>query len=251
MQSQRRPEQDASGKVVCHACGKPFERPGYHWSNGSCDYPKLSAWQESVAVGLMLSDGTLRTHTKYPFIQVYSSNYEFLSWVDEELGWLTTGVSLYRSADQNARVSQNNGYTADPDNYSDVYVMQTRTMPAFEQFLSWYDNGSKKIVDGVVLDKTSMFVWYALDGSLNWDRRYPGSRPYASIGIGQYDARYVERALDASSLSAGYDVSDEMIRFDVDATKDFLSWLPDAVSGIRHKFETSDINEYDRLQTEF
>lgn len=240
--------------VECHSCGSVFSRVGYHWSNGLCEYPKLEDETWSTIVGLMLGDGTLRTHTSHPFVQTYMVNRPFLEWLDDYLGWLSTGVSLYRTAERSAEISRDNGFVgADADRYHDVYVVQTRTHPRFHEFEAWYENGDrdrKQLPDGIDLDPTMASIWYACDGSLSWDRRYPGARPYATIGISSAVSNS-DRAVDMferSYFPHSPVVDENAVRFTVDETADLLDWMGDAPPGFEYKWEQESLDRYEELK---
>ena len=246
------PTVEDDGTVTCPECGSNYERPGYHWSVGSCQYPDIPDDKESLVLGLMLGDGTLRTHTNKPFVQTYMINDTFLEWVDDELSWLATGVSMYRDAEHSARLSRENGYDgAKEQNYHDVYVMQTRTMPQFERYESWYEGSERKrFPDGLTLGPIEAMIWYSCDGSLNWDRRYPNSRPHATIGVSSEmdDIDTVLNMFRRSTFEHVPRVDENTIRFSVDETEDFLSWMGSAPPGFEYKWETDDIDEYGRLK---
>lgn len=244
-----------SGRVICHECSDDFVRPASHWSQGQCSFPDLTSNQEAIVMGLMLGDGTLRTQTNNPFVQVYVINRPFLEWIDDELGWLSTGVSLYRNAERSAEISRNNGHPdADPDNYHDVYVLQTRTMPQFSMFESWYrdDRRRKHFPSYVVLNPMITRIWYACDGSLNYDRRYPGSRPHATIGVGDEmeNIGNVLRMFDESTFPHQPTVDNGSIRFSVDETEDFLDWMGDPPVGFEYKWHTDGLDGYEELKAE-
>lgn len=240
------------GGVKCHLCGALFERPGYHWSQGDCSYPELPDDKERLVLGLMLGDGTLRRHTANPFVQTYMINKPFLEWMDEQLAWLSTGVSLYRTAEHGAELSRNNGHaSAAAENYHDVYVMQTRTMPQFEKYVSWYaDSDRKRLPDDLTLSPIDMKIWYACDGSLNWDRRYPNSRPYATLGVSN-EMDDIDTVLDMfrrSTFSHVPSVDENTVRFTVDETEDFLAWMGEAPRGFEYKWMMDDLDEYEGLK---
>lgn len=242
-----------NGQVICHECNNGYDRVGYHWSNGRCDFPTMPGSKKELCTGLMLGDGTLRTHTSNPFIQTYMINRPFLEWLDEELAWLSTGVSMYRDAEHSAKLSRDNGHPdADAENYHDVYVMQTRTMPFFSMYEDWYDDGSKSFPDHIVLTPTTAKIWYACDGSLNWDRRYPNSRPHATIGV-QSEMENIDNVLrmfNESTFAHEPTVDESTIRFTVDQTEDFLDWMGDAPGGFEYKWETKDLDRYEELKAE-
>lgn len=248
------PTVEQDGTVTCHQCGSNYDRVGYHWSNGSCDYPEIPDDKEALVLGLMLGDGTLRTHTSDPFVQTYMINEPFLHWIDDELEWLSTGVSLYRTAERSASLSRDNGHpTADEADYHDVHVMQTRTMPQFQRYKSWYSNSERKrFPDGITLNPIEAKVWYACDGSLNWDRRYPNSRPHATIGVRSEmdDIGKVLSMFSDSTLGIEPRVDENTIRFSVDETAEFLDWMGAAPPGFEYKWTETSLADYEENKNE-
>lgn len=236
------------GGIECHECGGTYENVGYHWSRGSCDYPSLSDRDESLIVGLLLGGASLRTHTSNPFVEMYSANSSLLEWLNSELGWLSTGVSMYREAAKSASLSIERGLDADPSEYSDVYVLRTRSVPSLDLYESWYD-GELSIPTYLVLTPETARVWYACAGSMNWDSRYPGARPHASLSAAGTVAES-QRLISESTLDADPTVSNGVVRFDVDETEHFLDWIGESPSGVEYKWCTSSFDEYQQLADE-
>jgi len=179
-------------------------------------------------------------------------NDQFLEWLDNELAWLTTGVSLYRTADRGAELSRNNGDpSADASDYHDVYVMQTRTMPQFSEYESWYDGGNgKRFADDLTLTPIDMKVWFACDGSLNWDRRYPNASPYATLGASAEleSPAAVCSMFERSTFPHEPRIDSNMIRFSVDETVDLLEWMGDAPPGFEYKWALDSLEQYEDLK---
>lgn len=44
---------------ICPSCGEEFDKPGLHWSHGTCPYPEISPIQEAVFEGLLMGDGSI------------------------------------------------------------------------------------------------------------------------------------------------------------------------------------------------
>lgn len=253
--SETLPRELSDGKVRCHKCKKDFSRIGYHWTNGSCDFPDIPGELMEYLVGAMMGDATLRTRTKHPSIQLYMANKGFLEWLDDKLGWLSTGVSLYRTAESSADISRNNGHPdADPTDYSDIYALRTRTMKAFERFESWYAGGTKTFPPELVLTPGSLGVWYACDGSLNYDRRYPNSRPYLTIGVGANldngNVATIRSMFTESDAPIPPTIDSDSVRFTVNDSKDVLQWMEGPFPGIEYKWETDGLMRYDRSKRE-
>lgn len=246
--------QDDGETVICHQCENPYTRIGYHWSNGRCSYPEIPEYKQELIDGLMLGDGTLRTHTKNPFVQTYMINQPFLEWLDTQLGWLSTGVSLYRTAEKSAEHSRNNGHPdADPEDYHDVYVMQTRSMDAFKKYESWYSGGNgKRFPDTLTISPQIARIWYSCDGSLNYDRRYPSSRPHATIGVQNEmsNIQNVLRMFNESTLNHQPEVDEHTIRFNVEETEDLLEWMGSPPPGFEYKWMNDNFDQYKALKQE-
>lgn len=245
------PYETDDGTVVCHNCENEYERIGYHWSNGGCAYPDIPDDKESLITGLMLGDGTLRTHTSEPFVQTYMINEPFLEWIDTELDWLSTGVSLYRTAERSAELSRGNGHpNADAEDYHDVYVVQTRTMPQFRKYESWYGDDGKRFPSYLVLTPRTMAIWYACDGSLNWDRRYPGSRPHATVGVSNEmdNIDNVLRMFSESTFPHEPRIDTNTIRFCVEETEDLLDWMGEPPAGFEYKWCLDSLDRYEELK---
>jgi hypothetical protein len=233
--------------VICHDCGNEYQRIGYHWSNNDCTSPTIPDIKQQLLDGLMLGDATLRTHTDTPFIQTYMINEPFLEWINTQLGWITTGVSLYRTAERSAELSRNNGKPADAVDYHDVYVMKTRTLNQFDAYESWYTTDGKRFPNDIVLTPTIAKIWYACDGSLNWDRRYPSSRPHITIGASNEmdNAGNLVRMFEESTFSHVPTIDDRSIRFTVDATEDLIEWMGDAPPGFEYKWCLDSLDAYE------
>jgi|APHM01.1.fsa_nt_gi hypothetical protein len=248
------PQMNGDGTIECQECGTSYERIGYHWSVGSCPYPELSTEKRSLVFGLMLGDGTLRTDTKHPFVQAYMVNKPFLEWLDSRLEWLATGVSLHRTASHGARLKRSNGSTdASEDDYHDVYTMQTRSMPQFGQYRAWYaETESKQIVADERLTAEAARVWYVSDGTLTWDRRYPESRPYVSIGVASRSTgtAVIRQLFLQSPFTVTPRIDERSVRFTVAESEQFLDWIGPAPDGFAYKWETESLDEYDRKKPE-
>lgn len=240
------------GQVECHDCEETYDRIGTHWSQGRCEWPDIPTDKRALVTGIMLGDGTLRTRTTYPFVQVYQANKPFLDWLDDQLGWLSTGVSLERTAAQSAEYARTSGGQPDAtaETYHDVYALQTRTMPQFRLFEEWYTDEGKQLPKYLTLTPPVAKMWYVSDGSLNFDRRYPNARPYASIGmrtdLENPDA--VERLFRECPIDVHPTLTTNGVRFTVDETERFLDWIGPAPPGFSYKFQREGPEKYDELR---
>jgi len=154
---------------TCLSCGKEYQRIGSHWSRGSCSHPKLTEEQKEILTGLIMGDGCVsdqcgKTHPRFITTMVVP---EYLEWLDSKFPQYGTGVST--------RCMKN-----DPGNWQQAYDWQTRTSPEFNEWLRWYDSGSKVFPDDVEITPLVLKNWYVTDGTFNTSGRHFSIRIAAS-----------------------------------------------------------------------
>lgn len=247
------PQRLPNGNVKCHECGGEFDRISAHWSRGSCEFPEVPAETLELLEGLLMGDATLRRHTKIPFVQIYMINEEFIEWLDEEFGWLSTGWSLYRTAEHSAELGRSNGSNpiARAANYNDVYQTQTRSMPQFEQYREWYPDGEKRFPADLELTPMRLKCWYVCDGTLNHDPRYPNARPYITISMYRHMDQVEEilAMFEATGLDLNPQVDEKSIRFRADDSETLLTWMGYPLPGFEYKWART-YPQYMRLKGE-
>lgn len=225
-----------SERIKCPGCGEKFGNIGTHWNRGACDRPDFSETQEEMISGLLLGDGYVsRQKDKNPIFRLQMTNKEFLEWIDSEFGVLSTGVRLQGTAEERAKRDRESGFNknADPDQYSDMWVLNTRSHDGLSDFAAWYDTGEKTPPTDIRLTPTQAKMWYVSDGSLE-------KRPRGKIRVQIASSSYVERGCDVLSwfdnspfnpkLQSGY------VRFDSDESEEFLSWIGEPVPGFIYKW---------------
>jgi hypothetical protein len=154
--------------ILCEQCGNGYEQVGVHWAGPKdCSYPSLSENKKEILIGLLMGDGTIHKKSKknqYIATMMISPNY--LQYVDNELGWLSTGVSFHRSAKENAETNRKSGFSsnAKEKNYSDIYRHRTRTHPFITSLTDWYSSGKKVWPEDIELTPTVLKHWYCGDG---------------------------------------------------------------------------------------
>jgi hypothetical protein len=76
---------------ICPSCGEEFDKPGLHWSHGTCPYPDISPIREAVFKGLLMGDGSIpkQSGSNSALLHLPMINRRFLEWIDERLGILT------------------------------------------------------------------------------------------------------------------------------------------------------------------
>jgi len=109
---------------VCQQCGNEYQRIGGHWSkSSSCSHPSFTDHQQKIITGLLMGDGSICFSNKNPYVEVSMISPNYLQYVANEFGVLSSGVSLKMTAAENAKAKRDSGFSpnANAENYSDVY----------------------------------------------------------------------------------------------------------------------------------
>lgn len=186
------------GNVVCEQCGNEYTRVGTHWARSqSCDYPELTRLQKDILVGSLMGDGNIdKKNKKNQPMKVDWSSEDQCKWLDDNLGWMSTGVSLVETSEGAcARMggSDMKGYerSTDPDDWSDIYRVRTRSHPFITKMTTeWYgDSGYEKKCwpDDLVLSPTVLLLWYVGDGYYNNKQQNRDVRIFLSNEEGNED----------------------------------------------------------------
>lgn len=244
-----RPRVLSDGRVECHECGKAYKRIVQHWSMSStCNHALITEYQMSLLLGMMLGDGSIKSSdVQNPCVRMRMINKPFLDWLDGELGWLSTGVRLDKTAEQSAEHCRNSGFrpNARAENYHDLYYLQTRSHPDLAIFEEWYDSGSIVFPTDIVPDRIAMRMWYVSDGSLCWQKT---QRPHVKITSQNEQNR--PEAIVSYFEQHGFSVSQSGSNFylSVDQTPQFLDWLGTPPPGFEYKWCLDSYDEYHRLK---
>lgn len=152
----------------CPSCNKEVSL-GHHWAQSNCDYPDLSKQQSDALTGALMGDGTVINYSHaHPSLKVVSTTQEYLEYLDNLLGPMSTGVRKKMTAKESAKEARDSGFdvSADEKSYSDVYVWTTRSSPKLSVFLDWYDNTKGKIwPESITLSPEVLKNWYCCDGN--------------------------------------------------------------------------------------
>jgi hypothetical protein len=152
-------------KGICPECNNEYKSLGGHW-RGSCSPPKLTKQQKEIATGLMMGDGFLAFGGgKNPSLRTEMISPNYLEYLDDIFGCLSTGVKLEDTAEESALDARKRGFSqkANKENYSDLYRWSTRSLEELNNF-NWYKNGSKIWPDDINLTPTTLKHWYVGDG---------------------------------------------------------------------------------------
>jgi hypothetical protein len=137
---------------ICPECGAEYQRLAMHWNRSDCPYPTVGERRREILRGVLMGDGDLhgRRDTNHHF-RVRMTSRAFLDHLDDELGVLSKGVYLARSASEQvetARQNQRDGRdgfeVVNPGEYSDLYGLRSCSHPELNDLRRWYDGSEKR-----------------------------------------------------------------------------------------------------------
>lgn len=117
-----------------------------------------------------------------PRLNIHMITEDYLKYIDEVFGPLSTGVRLLKTAKESAEQINERGFSVVTESgCSDVYQMQTRRHPELSRYDDWYSSGEKVWPEDIELTPTVLKHWYVCDGHLaNTEGK---GRPYITIGM--------------------------------------------------------------------
>jgi hypothetical protein len=115
-----------------------------------------------------MGDGYLCRTNKNPRLKVVMVSKNYLEYLDNIFGCLSTGVKFKQTAAESAQDCKDRGFSpnAKEENYSDVYELYTASLPEFNDF-DWYKSGKKVWPKDIKLTPTVLKHWFVCDGSFN------------------------------------------------------------------------------------
>lgn len=224
-------------KSHCPTCSEAFESLGQHFRH-SDHRPALTDWQFEVCVGLVLGDGCVAAVSggRENSLTLEMSSEGFLRWLDEEMGWLTTGVRLHRTAKENAQHSHSTGLegaTQDVSNYDQTHVLEFRAHPAFSRMRErFYPDGGIALPDDLVLTPTRGKYWYLSDGGLQF---HTEAEPTLQLSTRTFDLDKVAALFENKGFNPGCH-GDHAIQFPNTEAKDVLNWFGSPPPGFESKW---------------
>lgn len=226
-------------KTKCPSCGKKFTRLGTHWGYNKSHRPEFTERQHEIITGLLMGDGTIykKSPNHNPNFRVSLIALDYLKWLDDEFGCLSTGVSLKQTSEESAKsckLSENNNSS----DYHDVYRLITRSHPDLNKYHEWYDSGKKVFPENITLTPTVLTQWYISDG--NW------TRPYIRISMSneinnkdKIEKMFEEIGFDVDrwDISERYDGSKRCCAvFNKEQAFDMFDYMDSGVKGFDYKF---------------
>jgi len=220
---------------TCPVCNSSYKHLGKHFALSACGYPEIDSETLEIIEGLLLGDGNIsEPNSGNCVFRVSMINREFLEWLDTKLGWLSTGIKLAKTAEQ----SSDNGLVenGNPDNYSDVWRLNTVAHPKFNKFRDWYDSGEKRYPENLKLTPRKLEMWYISDGHLN----STSVSPRADIRVWNERDRpeIVQKIVDTSGIDGyRFDPNEGRLYFNKHSTEDLLDYIDNITTGFEYKYE--------------
>lgn len=222
----------------CPNCEKDRDRLGQHWAM-SCEYPNIPDYMKSLFVGLLMGDGHV-PNVSYgnPQMRIRMVNKPFLNWLDCKLEYMSNGVRFIQSAEDSAEYMKDRGFrpNADSENYSDVWELNTRTHPYFNEMRdTWYNPSKVFPLDDITLNSTVVKMWYVTDGYI-CDRS--NHNKYSAFRLDSQSEIAIEISEKLSNKGFKCTVRDSgnVIAVSPDSTDQFLNWLGEAPDGFEYKW---------------
>jgi len=219
---------------ICPVCDSSYKHLGKHFALSECGYPEIDSENLEILEGLLLGDGNIsEPNSGNCVFRVSMINKEFLDWLDEELGWLSTGVKLSKTAEQ----SSDNDLVrnGNPDDYSDVYRLNTVAHPVFNECREWYQSGKKRYPKCLELTPRMMEMWYVSDGHLNKNNQ--SARADIRVWNERDRPGVVRDIIDKTGIN-GYRFSESEGRlyFTVDGTEELINFIGNKTKGFEYKY---------------
>jgi len=167
---------------VCPECGTEYQIVAQHWNKSSCERPNFTDHQREIITGLLMGDGFIdKSGGKNPLLRCEMISPNYLEYIDNKFGIFGKGVSLEKTAEENAKENRNSGFhpNAKKENYSDTYLWRSMRHPEIQEFTDWYSTGKKVWPSDIELTPTVLKHWYCGDGHWNNSR----SQNYIKIAM--------------------------------------------------------------------
>jgi len=231
---------------VCPQCGTEYKMVAQHWNCGSCERPSFTDHQREIITGLLMGDGTInRSSDGNPLLQCEMISPNYLKYIDGEFGIFGHGVSLAKTAEENAKAKSDSGFrpNAKADNYSDVYRWWSMAHPELQEFAEWYSTGTKVWPSNIELKPTVMKHWYCGDGT--WHNH--GSHNRIKIGMANEveNTEKIDKMFENVGLSSpsNYAISERkdgsmncVAEFTVEQSKELWKYMGEPLPDFEYKW---------------
>lgn len=201
---------------TCPDCGNEMKNLGSHWSQSSCKYPEPNEKEVEIITGLLMGDGWMDYREEYngSSLRVQMVKEEYLEYIDDKFGILTTGVNYLEERD--------------------IYCLNTRFLPSLNEFTEWYSTG-EKVFPQIELSPITLKTWYVCDGSMESRCR---SSIYCSNEIDRVDN--ILNMINDAGIPDPYVYTSErgdcQLRWGVSETEELVEYMGSPPPGFEYKW---------------
>jgi len=188
----------------------------------------ISDRQMDILTGMVASDSSLGKQSYgNPFIITHMTNPIYMSWLDNQLGELSTGLENSTSGKSDWSVK-------------DRYTLRTSRDPKLEKF-DWVEDGEKVIPESIRFNSLVAKVWYAGDGSMLWNNSHDSKRAcFASAS--EHNRSIIKSKLESKEFNPS--INGNRVDILCEETDEFIEWLGKPVPGYGYKWETDSYQDY-------
>lgn len=233
----------------CPYCENDYDYLGQHWRWNPQHRPKITQRQHEIVTGLLMGDGSIGgSDRKNQYIQCGNTNLDFLKWVGNEMGILSSSIRFHSSGEENGMKNIESGFSpnAEPNEYKDVYIWLSRSHPGFNKYDEWYgDDRRKRFPEGLELTPLILKIWFCCDGWID-SRRERNELNIACTNESDrktylrdlfkrkgFEARFIEEKY----RSGKYEGRDKLkIRFTQSQSEELWNWMGGALPGFEYKW---------------
>jgi hypothetical protein len=191
--------------------------------------------QQEILKGILMGDAWIdKPENKNARIAIESVKKEFLVWLDNKLGDITTGVRLKNTSSELANKNREHGYTVNEENYNDIYVLRSRALPYLNNLYEWYQSGEKRFPN-IELTRITLKMWYVCDGSLVKNN-------YAVIYAANENDRkkFIRHLFDDLDLYPSFHGGGGgVVQFSKEDTKKLFEYIGEPICGFEYKWVES------------
>lgn len=225
---------------TCPICGLERQMLARHWNSNKCTFPEFTSRQKNVLTGLVMGDAYVnRRKGRLPRLRMETTNPEYLTYLDDLFGPLSTGEpSLRRTSEELSKRDTIPRF--DNSEYKDQYDWGTRSHPELSSWAEWYKNGKKTWPENISLTPTTLKHWYCGDGSFHKDHytitiylsneadsKQKVDRYFTRVGLPS--PRWYKRERRDGSIAAE-------IGFNKDESAELIEYMGESIPGFDYKW---------------
>jgi hypothetical protein len=229
-------------ETACHSCGRNYTYLSRHWRGEKydCDFPEPTDREGAIIKGILMSDGSLSRNSSLANLQVSLKNEQFIEWLSDELYRFGAAYELVETASEVADRIRGSGWSSDisVDDCNDIYQLRTAIHPVFEQYDSWYVDGTMRYPSELDIGPMVAKMWYVADGDLKNRTRETEHKVKPRITCRTEASRsdWLLGLFEDHGFEPYWDEQPSKICFPVSDVDAFFNWIGDPIPGMERKW---------------